>query len=207
MTIIVGYMNKKKEKITVDVSTEEKIKDAACKVFTKKGYAATRTRDIAEEAGINLALLNYYFRSKEKLFAIIMTERMQKYFGTIQPIMCDEQTSLEYKLEKIVENYTEILLANPDLPIFILSEIRNDPEAFYISHHREIMNESSLVRQVKERNPELNPYHFLFNLLGMTIFPFLSLPVFKFAMTEECDFNEMIRERKKLIPEWVKGML
>ena len=54
-----------------DISTEEKIKEAARKIFHKKGYAGTRTRDIAEEAGINLALLNYYYRSKEKLFELI----------------------------------------------------------------------------------------------------------------------------------------
>ena len=66
-----------KTKPAADPSTEEKIKIAARSVFHKKGYAATRTRDIAEEAGINLALLNYYFRSKEKLIDIIMTETMQ----------------------------------------------------------------------------------------------------------------------------------
>ena len=60
-------MAKKSEAIK-DLSTEQKIKNAARKVFTEKGYAATRTRDIAEAAGINLALLNYYFRSKQKLF-------------------------------------------------------------------------------------------------------------------------------------------
>ena len=53
-------------KKSVDISTEDKIKQAALKLFTKKGYAATRTRDISEAAGINLALLNYYFRSKER---------------------------------------------------------------------------------------------------------------------------------------------
>ena len=52
-----------KEPVEADVSTEEKIKEAARKVFTQKGFAATRTRDIAEEAGLNLALLNYYFRA------------------------------------------------------------------------------------------------------------------------------------------------
>ena len=71
----------KKEKLKTDLSTEEKIKAAARKVFTQKGYSATRTRDIAEEAGLNLALLNYYFRSKEKLFELIMAEKMQQFFG------------------------------------------------------------------------------------------------------------------------------
>jgi AcrR family transcriptional regulator len=63
-------MAKKKEVKALDTTTEAKIKNAARVVFHKKGFAATRTRDIAEEAGINLALLNYYFRSKEKLFEI-----------------------------------------------------------------------------------------------------------------------------------------
>lgn len=58
-----------------DLSTEQKIIEAARKVFTRKGYSATRTRDIAEEAGLNLALLNYYFRSKQKLFELVMAEK------------------------------------------------------------------------------------------------------------------------------------
>lgn len=64
----------KSKSIAIDTSTEEKIKEAARTVFHKKGFAATRTRDIAEEAGINLALLNYYFRSKQRLFELIMVE-------------------------------------------------------------------------------------------------------------------------------------
>ena len=65
-------MTKAKAKEAIDASTEEKIKNAARSVFHKKGYAATRTRDIAEKAEINLSLLNYYYRSKEKLFEINM---------------------------------------------------------------------------------------------------------------------------------------
>ena len=52
---------------------------AARKLFTQKGFAAIRTRDIAKEAGINLALLNYYFRSKEKLFDIVMMDNFQAH--------------------------------------------------------------------------------------------------------------------------------
>ena len=70
----------KKKSVEVDLSTEEKIKEAAKKVFLKKGYAATRTRDIAEEAGINLALLNYYFRSKEKALRFNYAGEIGKVF-------------------------------------------------------------------------------------------------------------------------------
>src|SRR5215203_1539650 len=98
----------KKIKLEADLSTEEKIKDAARKVFTQKGYSATRTRDIAEEAGINLALLNYYFRSKEKLFEQVMMERMQQLFGTLLPYIIDAQTSLDDKLDLIVTHYIDL---------------------------------------------------------------------------------------------------
>src|SRR5687767_4561616 len=119
-----------KKTATVDLSTEDKIKEAARKVFTSKGYAATRTRDIAEEAGMNLALLNYYFRSKEKLFEIIMAEKMFKLFNVLAPVIDDPKTTLEKKVETIVVNYINLLRENPDLPLFVLSEIRNNPQRF-----------------------------------------------------------------------------
>ena len=94
-------MAKSKEVKTLDVSTEEKIKEAARVVFHKKGYAATRTRDIAEEADINLALLNYYFRSKEKLFDLIMVETLSGFLQHLTAILNDGKTSLEKKIEQI----------------------------------------------------------------------------------------------------------
>src|ERR1700752_4460056 len=122
---------KKQTKINpvVDSSTEEKIKNAARIIFHKKGYAATRTRDIAEEAGINLALLNYYFRSKEKLFDIIVLESLHDFRQNIESVFNDEKTSLENKIETLVSNYIDLLINQPDIPLFILSELRNDPQA------------------------------------------------------------------------------
>jgi AcrR family transcriptional regulator len=192
-----------------DISTEEKIKDAARKVFTRKGYSATRTRDIAEEADLNLALLNYYFRSKQKLFEIVMFEKMQKFFGILLPILFDISTSLETKVESISASYIDLILANPDLPFFILSEIRNDPGVFMkIIQKKDFLKNSVFIRQIKEKKPEINPLHFLISLLGMCVFPFVMKPVLK-KMTgmEETAFKQMMLERKSLIPVWVKAML
>ena len=76
-----------------EISTEEKILEAASEVFTEKGFSGTRTRDIAEKAGINLALLNYYFRSKEKLFEQVMKAKILIFFGQILPIITNEKTT------------------------------------------------------------------------------------------------------------------
>src|ERR1700740_1080562 len=112
--------SKKKE----EISAEEKIKAAARKLFTEKGFDAVKTRDIAAEAGINLALLNYYFRSKEKLFDKIMQENMKSFMQGLEGILNDEHTGLEEKITLLVEYYLDMLIRNPDIPLFILSHAR-----------------------------------------------------------------------------------
>ncbi|MBL0745317.1 TetR/AcrR family transcriptional regulator [Chryseolinea lacunae] len=199
----------KKKTIEADLSTQEKIKEAARKVFTQKGYAATRTRDIAEEAGINLALLNYYFRSKEGLFEIVMVEKLQQLFGTIVPILNDEGTTLEKKLELVVLCYIDMLTAHPDLPIFVLSEIRVDPERFSQRIQAgKLLREAYFLKQLKERRPDLHPLHFVMNLVGMTLFPFVGKPIFQaIGNLPAKDYAVLMEERKALIPKWVQAIL
>ena len=199
----------KKEKLKTDLSTEEKIKAAARKVFTQKGYSATRTRDIAEEAGLNLALLNYYFRSKEKLFELIMAEKMQQFFGVMVPVLNNAGTTLENKVTIIAENYIDLITENPELPIFILHEIKNSPDNFIkILGNPDFITKSVLMKQIRQKQPGLNPLHFLFTLLGMCVFPFIVRPVFqKMGAVDEKTFQKMMKERKTLIPAWLKAML
>lgn len=194
-----------KEAKNTDTSTEEKIKEAARKVFIKKGYAATRTRDIAEEAGINLALLNYYFRSKEKLFQEVMSEKFQQLFSAILPVINNEDLSLEEKVEVLAENYINLLLENQDLPLFVLSEIRVNPERFREAVQvQKILRDSSLIRQLHEKRPDINPLQFIMSLLGMAIFPFVAKPI---LFANDAGFNEMMQERKRLVSQWIKVIL
>jgi len=201
-------MAKKKNEST-DLSTEEKIKEAARRVFMKKGYSATRTRDIAEEAGLNLALLNYYFRSKEKLFEIIMMEKMQKLLGVVAAVVNDNETTLEKKLELLAVNYIDMLTHNPDLPIFVLSELRtNSDHLIHKFQFGNLIQQSSFFKQLQVNRPDVNPMHFVINLLGATIFPFVAKPIFMaVGNMNQNDFDAIIEERKKLIPKWMRAML
>ncbi len=192
-----------------DLSTEEKIKEAARKVFTQKGYAATRTRDIAEEAGINLALLNYYFRSKEKLFQIIIVEKMRLLAGMIGPTLMDEATTIEQKVERIAEHYIDTLLANPDIPLFVLGEIRNNPERFAeIIRTKTKIVDSAFFRQLQEKRPDVDPLHFILNMLGLIVFPFIGKPLIQLiaGVTPERAVV-LMKERKTLINTWFLAML
>ena len=199
----------KKKLLVPDQSTEEKIKDAARKVFTGKGYAATRTRDIAEAAGINLALLNYYFRSKEKLFEIVMVEKMQKFFGHILPVIYDEQSTLESKLESISAGYIDMFITNPDIPFFIMGEVRNNPAIIQnVIRKKDFLKNSIFIKQVREKMPDQDPFQFFLSFLSLCIFPFVMRPVFQhLTETDDKKFNQMMTDRKKMIPVWTKAIL
>lgn len=203
------------DNIERNASTEEKIKEAAKAVFTRKGFAATRTRDIAEESGYNLALINYYFRSKENLFNIIMMEQLQAFVHSVLGIVNDPNTTLHQKLEILVSHYIDMLIKNPGLPFFLLNEVYNDPQkllnkvgAATIAPQQLYIAKQWNEMVVANQLPPVNPIHILINVVSLTIFPFIGSPIIKNKIglsTEQ--FNALMEERKRLIPTWVQAIL
>lgn len=198
----------------LQTNTQEKIKNAARIVFHKKGYAATRTRDIAEEAGMNLALLNYYFRSKEKLFNIIMLETFEKFIQGISSLLNDEKTTLEEKVELIVESYINLIIKEPDIPIFVVSEIRNNADMLLEKiPFKDLYFNSSFFQQyqkavAEKKVDDVNPLQFFLNLLGLIVFPFIVKPMLqRLSNLDDEQFNRIMQERKKLIPVWIKSIV
>ena len=199
---------------TKDTSTEERIKAAARKVFHQKGFAGTRTRDIAEEAGINHAMLNYYFRSKEKLFEMVMMETMAQFFKGVNLMLNDEKTSLDEKIDLIVSNYVDLLLKEPELPTFILNEVRPNPQAFVEQNPiKEALTHSVLTRQYAEavargEITEPNLMQAILNVIGLVIFPFIAKPILTSIVNiPEEQYKALMLQRKTLIPQWIKAML
>lgn len=195
-------------------STEEKIKEAARKVFMQKGYAATRTRDIAEEADINLALLNYYFRSKEKLFNLIMLESFQTFIYGLKEVLNNQNTSLDEKLTEIVNHYIDMLTANPDLPLFIMSEIRANPDHLLAGIvTRDFILNSYFIKQYQEdsiarQRKQLNPLQLIMTIVGTVVFPFIASPLIKkLGDTDQEGFDKLMQERKKLAPKWIRAVI
>lgn len=201
--------------IEKNTSTEEKIKEAARRVFTQKGYAATRTRDIAEESGLNLALINYYFRSKEKLFDIIIVEHLQLFIHSVMEIVNDPKTTLQQKMEMLISHYIDMLIENPYIPIFVLNEINANPEKLIEKLGFEKMQRENIyiIKQWEEmaaakKTPAINPIHIVVNVLSMTIFPFIASPLLRNRTGMSLgEFNKLMEERKKLIPVWINAMI
>ncbi|MGM5631481.1 TetR/AcrR family transcriptional regulator [Apibacter raozihei] len=197
-----------------DISTEEKIKKAAKKVFQKKGFGLTRTRDIAEEADINLALLNYYYRSKEKLFEIVMQDSMREMLSYISTIINDENTSLSEKIDAGVARYIDGLMENPHLPVFVFSELQANPVKLLdkLGIPDQLIAHSSMYSQLQDqidkKNLDLTPLHLFVNLVSLSIFPIMSKPLLSnIHKMEESEYLQFIEERKIMIPIWLKAML
>lgn len=193
--------------------TEQKIKEAARLLFHQKGYEGTKTRDIAEAAGINIALMNYYFRSKKKLFDLIMMETIETFFQSVFDILWEKETRLEEKIHKLTTHYIDMLQDEPDLPIFILSEIRNDRRSFLekVLKGRKIQDAPFFSEMTQtllqgQDNP-IHPVHLLLNFISMIVFPFAARPVVKELLElNEDQFRMIMEDRKELIPTWMQQL-
>lgn len=205
-----------KAKKKLDGTTEEKIKEAARKLFTQKGFAATKTRDIATAAGINLALLNYYFRSKEKLFDIIMIENLEQFIRGVALILLDEKISVQQKFETLISSYIDMLTKEPDLPLFIINTLKNNPDKIVVKMNADVGKardyfENQIKQEIKAGKiamPTVDPFHIVANMIGLTIFPFVARPLLmRRTNIDDKQFNAYMQERKKLIPKWLEAML
>lgn len=189
---------------TTDLSTEEKIKEAARKIFLQKGFSGAKIRDIADEANINIALLNYYFRSKEKLFDAIFNEALSELLSGMLGILDDRSLSFEEKIIKVVHTDIEILKKNPLLPNFVFNELNSKVDKiiqqfpnvleFDKVHFVEQFNEG--VAQGKYRN--IHHDHVYSCMQGMILQPFIEKSMFCFQYP-----NKTEAELEKLFIEFV----
>ncbi|MGI6573023.1 MAG: TetR/AcrR family transcriptional regulator [Fermentimonas sp.] len=187
------------------LTTEQKIIKAASKLFTQKGYAATKTREIAEEANINLALLNYYFGSKERLYKEVVKNNLGMLLEVMIPILSDEKVSLKEKVVTIAENYTQLLLEHEELPIFILNEWTVNEDLFVdITRDARLFAKPVIEKQLKENGMEVSVDDFIANLLSLIMFSFVAKPlIISSGLVEEGEFTNFVNRRKEKIWEWM----
>lgn len=96
---------------TEKVDKRQAILEAAEKLFCETGYEGTSTRQIAKESGANMAMINYYFGSKEGVFVEIMNERIAGFASQLKIINEDKISALE-KLHRVIEGYVNRIMNN-----------------------------------------------------------------------------------------------
>jgi len=188
------------------ISTEQKIFEAARNVFLEKGLSGARMQEIADKAGINKALLHYYFRTKDQLFYAIFQDAFKNMLPSIAN-MFNSDMPLESKIRQFVEKYFEVLEKNRCLPVFILSEIQHNPERITkIINIADIVDFRKLTNQIREdygiEQIDMKlARHVFINFISNIIFPFVGRPIIQhiFRMSED-EYHAFLDERKKLIP-------
>lgn len=190
--------------------TEEKILAAARKIFVQQGMAGARMQDIADEAGINKALLHYYFKSKDQLFEMIFKQASNRLFPRINQIFNSDEP-LFAKIESFCAEYIDVVMENPYLPLFVMNEIHRDADFFI----KKIWGESNrpnpmkfmmqIETEIQKGNiRRINPMHLLMNLISMTMFPFVARPMLQANLgMDDWTFRMMMEQRKKEIPDFI----
>ncbi len=192
-----------------DEKTESRIKLAAQKAFHKKGFDGARMQDIADSAGINKALLHYYFRSKDQLFHTIFQEALGKFFPIIIGVL-ESDMDVEAKIEKLVHTYIDHLTQNPMLASFIIHELNQNPErlkAFLIG--KKVPKPEKFLQQIaigveQKQFMPIAPGQLLVSIVAQCIFPFMARPMVQFMLSlSDKDFDLFIEQRKKEITDLI----
>lgn len=197
------------------LDTEKLILEAARKVFVKKGLDGARMQEIADEAGINKALLHYYFRSKDKLFQIVFKEALTKFFPKVFAIMESENFNFKEKIGAFVENYLKLILENPFIPAFVMGELNKNPEKlsfFFDEGGFEAQRILHLIKDVIAKEAGINfnqARHLVVNIISLSVFPFVGrLLIEKIVFgSNKAEYNRFISERKEVIVDLIMNSL
>jgi AcrR family transcriptional regulator len=190
--------------------TEEKIFDAATEVFVEKGMDGARMQDIATCAGINKALLHYYFRTKDLLFEAVFEKIANKLFKRFA-IVFDEKVTLEDKIKFFYKEHISFLQENPRLPGFLLNEVNRNPARI-----RKIMKNIDLddliTKLYEQHKEELENYNItqskipqlMISIAAISVFPFAARGLVEGILEKiGTDFNTFMEERKEFAADFV----
>lgn len=199
-----------------ETNTEQIILDAAEAEFLEKGYGKSRTTEIAKRAGVNHAMLHYYFRTKEHLFEVVF-QKKAKVMSEVLMISFREDLPFLEKIKKGIEDHFDFIKANPRLPNFIFNEIMYDEKlkAIFKSIIKEKVTnvlaelKSEIDREVtKGTIRPTEPYDLIFNMLSLNVFVFIRAPIVTGIMDMgEKEFSAFLEHRKQLNVEMILNQL
>jgi AcrR family transcriptional regulator len=189
-------------------NTEKIIIDAATIIFTQKGYSGARMQEIADLAGINKALLHYYFRNKKKLFEKIF----ENVFTDLKDNLLNSKDISNYWKDAIdffIEKYIEFFRTKPFIPQFLIQESYENSSFLSKYFDNENILQSQIIMNIKrsikeELNKDIPIIDLMLNIVSLCIFPIIAKPVIKFIVKiEDKTYDDIIENRKKTISKLI----
>jgi len=197
-----------------EFDTEKRIFEAAQLVFLQKGLVNTTMQDIASKAGISRTSLHYYFRNKDTLFESILAMAMDNMMPKINQTIYKDIPLVE-KIIEFAYNYLDLLHDNDQLPGFMASEIRRNPDKVigFILKNSTTINFDIIEKQMEEeiKAGKVRPFNLsqlVVTVAGLCIFPFICKPVLENVLESDgSNFDSFIIERRKVIAEIITNWL
>jgi AcrR family transcriptional regulator len=197
-----------------DVETRDRILAAAHTVFTRKGTAGSRTQEIADEAGVNKALVHYYFGTKAALADAIFERALDTIMPKMFGILADPNRSIEEKIPAIVEEQIAFHAERPYFAGYMVSELHSEPERISrLMIRRGRIPLDVLRRQLREgaRAGKLRPVsaeQFVANMMGLLIFPFAIRPgLAQILGLDAAGWRAFVEERRRFLPGFIMAGL
>jgi TetR/AcrR family transcriptional regulator len=195
---------------TADQETRERILDAAHRVFLHKGTAGSRTQEIADEAGVNKALVHYYFGTKAALADAIFERALAALMPLVFGILADDNRNIEQKVRDIVLVQIDFHSARPYLAGYMVSEMHAEPQRLAVlMGRRGHPPREVLRRQIRDAVEAgtmrpISAEQFIVNLMGLLIFPFALRPGLMVLLEmDPSGWDAFIEERKRLLPDLI----
>ncbi|UOY08281.1 TetR/AcrR family transcriptional regulator [Muricauda sp. SCSIO 64092] len=187
--------------------TEEKIKQVAIEIFSKKGFAATKTRDIASAANVNISTLHYYYRNKDTIYKVVADEVFHQFNQMVETINTSDLTFKE-RIRQFVFEFTDLCIKNPHFPSFLVFESQRNPEKIFDKVDFKAMD-NTIERELNELiakkiiRPISYPDYAL-NISGLVCFPFINKHMLQRnnGLTN-ADFNDLVENRKELVADMI----
>lgn len=198
-----------------DINTQDKILEAARKVFIRDGFDGARMQEIASEAGINKALLHYYYKNKESLFNLVFEDAFAAFVPKLHAIFSGNTSAVE-KLCAYVETHVELLMEKPDLPIFVVHEIHRDPDRFFSNLLSKMPGPPPFAQFMDQLVSEMeagkirrmDPRFVWMNVMGMTVFPFVAAPLMsRMLLTDKETYLMLLKERVSSVQQFIQSSL
>lgn len=167
------------------VTTEEKIIDAARNVFRNKGKYGARMQEIADQAGINKALLHYYYRSKNTLFDKVFENEFKEVLHQLLSTINIKSDFITF-LHTFIKAYLHNIAPRENVIRFVLWEADKNKDMFirYMSESFQShgFSENPIIERITRAIEEgeirsCDPLNLVLSILGMSIFPFMAAPI------------------------------
>lgn len=195
-------------------NTEDKILIAAKEVFIQKGLDGARMQEIADTAGINKALLHYYYRTKDKLFDKVFKAAFSLFIPKIREAITENSDLFEF-IKLFVHSYIDLINKNQFIPGFIIGELRRNPDRVVTifsetigSDRIELLKQVQIIvdnHVIKGLIKPIKPIHLLVNMIALCVFPVIAKPIIEGVLlnSEMDDYNSFMSERKKVVVDFI----